>query len=168
MELWAIFILREACPFKNWLIVIVKGTSIMNFGKNPQHDFPKMRGGGSTAVWNFSENSSVLEGTGFPKCQTNPIIDNIWCQPPSYKLGFNTNWKNWRRKNPNFSKKASDDCSFARGVPFCCDPMEWRQERGRKKEMKDETTSRILCNQSWMTPCNPCFKLKELQAGRWC
>ena len=41
----------------------------MNFGeKNPQHDFPKMRGGGgSTAVWN-SENSSVFEGTGFPKC----------------------------------------------------------------------------------------------------
>ena len=37
----------------------------MNFGKNPQHDFPKMRGG-STAVWNFSENSSVFEGTGFP------------------------------------------------------------------------------------------------------
>ena len=39
----------------------------MNFGKNPQHDFPKMRGGGSTAIWNFSENSSVLVRTGFPK-----------------------------------------------------------------------------------------------------
>merc|ERR1711989_80236 len=25
-------------------------------------------GRGSTAVWNFSENSSVFEGTGFPKC----------------------------------------------------------------------------------------------------
>ena len=39
----------------------------MNFEKNPQHDFSKMRGGrGSTAVRNFSENSSVFEGTGFP------------------------------------------------------------------------------------------------------
>ena len=36
----------------------------MNFGKNMQHDFPKMRGR-STAVWNFSENSSVLVGTRF-------------------------------------------------------------------------------------------------------
>ena len=24
----------------------LKGTSVMNFGINPQHDFPKMRGGG--------------------------------------------------------------------------------------------------------------------------
>ena len=38
----------------------------MNFGKNPQHDFPKMRGG-STAVWNFSENSSGLGGLSFSK-----------------------------------------------------------------------------------------------------
>ena len=38
----------------------------MNFGKKLQYDFPKMRGG-SKAVWNFSENSSVLEGVGFPK-----------------------------------------------------------------------------------------------------
>ena len=38
----------------------------MNSGENPQHDLPKMRGG-STAVWNFSENSSVFEGTSFPK-----------------------------------------------------------------------------------------------------
>ena len=35
--------------------------------RNPQHDFPKMRGvEGLTAVWNFSENSSVLVGTSFP------------------------------------------------------------------------------------------------------
>ena len=33
--------------------------------KNLQHDFPKMRGG-SKAVWNFSENSSVLEWGCFP------------------------------------------------------------------------------------------------------
>ena len=42
----------------------------MNSEKNPQHDFPKMRGGGgggSKAVWNFSENSSVLERGSFPK-----------------------------------------------------------------------------------------------------
>ena len=41
-------------------------TSVMNFGENSQHDFPKMRGGESTAVWNFSENSSVLGGLSFP------------------------------------------------------------------------------------------------------
>ena len=39
----------------------------MNFEKNAQYDFPKMRGGGSTAVRNFSENSSVFDGTGFPE-----------------------------------------------------------------------------------------------------
>ena len=36
-------------------------TSAMNFRENPQYDFPKIRGVvGSKAVWNFSENSSVL------------------------------------------------------------------------------------------------------------
>ena len=50
------------------IFAIIDDTSIMNFGKNLQHDFPKskIRGGGSKAVWNFSENSSVLEGVGFP------------------------------------------------------------------------------------------------------
>ena len=40
----------------------------MYSGKKAQHDFPKMRGdgGGSKAVWNFSENSSVLEGECVP------------------------------------------------------------------------------------------------------
>ena len=42
--------------------------------KNPQHDFPKMRGGGgSKAVWNFSENSSVLEWGCFPKLDNNSV-----------------------------------------------------------------------------------------------
>ena len=48
------------------IFAIIKGTSVMSFGTNPQHDFPKMRGGGSKAVWNFSENSSVLERGCFP------------------------------------------------------------------------------------------------------
>ena len=34
--------------------------------RNPQYDFPKMRGGGSKAVWNFSGNSSVLETPSVP------------------------------------------------------------------------------------------------------
>ena len=34
--------------------------------KNLQYNFPKM-GGGSKVVWNFSENSSVLEEVGIPK-----------------------------------------------------------------------------------------------------
>ena len=38
----------------------------MNFGKNLQYDFLKMMGGGSKAVWNFFENSSILEGKGVP------------------------------------------------------------------------------------------------------
>ena len=44
----------------------------MNSRKNLQYNFPKMRGGGgvkafdSKAVWNFSENSSVLEMWGIP------------------------------------------------------------------------------------------------------
>ena len=53
--------------FKLQIFAIIDDTSVMNFGKNLQHNFPKMRGGeGSKAVWNFSENSSVLEGESFP------------------------------------------------------------------------------------------------------
>ena len=39
----------------------------MNFGKKIRNMiFRKWGGGGSTAVWNFSENSSVLGGLSFP------------------------------------------------------------------------------------------------------
>ena len=51
---------------------IIDDTSVMNFGKNLQYDFPKMRGGGSKAIWNFSENSSVLDVSGIPY----PMIQN--------------------------------------------------------------------------------------------
>ena len=40
------------------IFAIIDNTSVMNFGKNLQHNFPKMR---SKAVWNFSKNLSVLE-----------------------------------------------------------------------------------------------------------
>ena len=43
--------------------------------KNPQYDFPKMRGGGAKAVWNFSENSSVLEWGCFPKGTQEKLIE---------------------------------------------------------------------------------------------
>ena len=33
---------------------------------NLEYDFPKMRGGWSKAVWNFSENATVLVAPGFP------------------------------------------------------------------------------------------------------
>ena len=49
------------------IFAIIDDTSVMNFGKFLQYNFPKMSGGGSKAVWNFSENSSVLDGVGFPK-----------------------------------------------------------------------------------------------------
>ena len=39
----------------------------MNFRKNCNITFRKWAEGGSKAVWNFSENSSVLEGEGVPK-----------------------------------------------------------------------------------------------------
>ena len=49
------------------IFAIIDNTSVMNFRKKLQHNFPKMRGGGSKVVWNFSENSSVLEGESFPR-----------------------------------------------------------------------------------------------------
>ena len=42
-------------------------TFVAILSRNPQYDFPKMRWGGSKAVWNFSENSSVLETPSVPK-----------------------------------------------------------------------------------------------------
>ena len=49
------------------IFAIIDDTSVMNFRKKLQHNFPKMRGGGSKAVWNFSEDSFVLEGVSVPK-----------------------------------------------------------------------------------------------------
>ena len=50
------------------IFAIIDDTPVMNFGeKKLQYDFPKMRGGrGSKVLWNFSENSSVLELSGIP------------------------------------------------------------------------------------------------------
>ena len=43
------------------IFAIINGTLVMNSGKNLQYDFPKTRGGGgSKAIWNFSEKTSVL------------------------------------------------------------------------------------------------------------
>ena len=53
----------------------------MYSGKKAQHDFPKMRGGGLKAVWNFSKNSSLLEMPSFP----NSYLDTPLC--PSQKSG---------------------------------------------------------------------------------
>ena len=47
------------------IFAIIDDTSDLNFGKNLQHNFPKMRGE-SKAVWNFFENSSVLEEVDIP------------------------------------------------------------------------------------------------------
>ena len=41
-------------------------TFVTILSRKAQCNFPKMRGGGSKAVWNFSENLSVLDGVGFP------------------------------------------------------------------------------------------------------
>ena len=61
-----ISMIRGVQKFTLQIFAIINGTSVMNSGTNLQYDFPKMRGG-SKAVWNFSENSSVLEEVGFPK-----------------------------------------------------------------------------------------------------
>ena len=54
------------------IFAIINGTLVMNSGKNLQYNFPKTRGGGgSKAIWNFSENSSALEEVGFPKGKDN-------------------------------------------------------------------------------------------------
>ena len=52
--------------FKNIPYVWFSLYSLFSLIKNLQHDFPKMRGGGSMAVWNFSENLSVFDGLPFP------------------------------------------------------------------------------------------------------
>ena len=62
------------------IFAIIDDTSVMNFRKNLQHNFPKMRGEGSKAAWNFSKKSSVLEGVGFPKreFQASNSLPEIW------------------------------------------------------------------------------------------
>ena len=57
------------------IFAIIDDTLVMNFRKNLQYDFPKNEGGGgSKTVWNFSENSSVLEGKGVPYIDTVQMI----------------------------------------------------------------------------------------------
>ena len=41
-------------------------TFVAILSRNPQYDFPKIRGGGSKAVWNFSEVSSALVTPSVP------------------------------------------------------------------------------------------------------
>ena len=53
-------------------------TFVAILSRNLQYDFPKMRGG-SKAVWNFSENSSVLVVPSVPKDQTHSSdTDRHW------------------------------------------------------------------------------------------
>ena len=50
------------------IFAIINGTLVMNSGKNLQYNFPKTRGGGgSKAIWNFSEKTSVLVSSVVPK-----------------------------------------------------------------------------------------------------
>ena len=50
------------------IFAIINGTLVMNSGKNLQYNFPKTRGGGgSKAIWNFSEKTSVLVFPIVPK-----------------------------------------------------------------------------------------------------
>jgi len=58
--------LEKFQKFMLQIFAIINASSVMYSGKKAQHDFPKMRGGGSKAVWNFSKNSSLLEMPSFP------------------------------------------------------------------------------------------------------
>ena len=61
--------------------------NIFSGKKTIQYYFPKRMGGGSKAIWNFAENSSVLVTLGFPKHQplsvgrsvTNTFRFPDWC-----------------------------------------------------------------------------------------
>ena len=66
--------------------------------KNLQYNFPKMRGGGSKAVWNFSENSSILEGKGVPYSGRALVKTLPWGNPWAmkalqYSFGAQREWK---------------------------------------------------------------------------
>ena len=52
-------------------------TFVTILSRNPQHDFPKMRGGGSNAVWNLSENSSVLVSPSVPNPLKEPNLSML-------------------------------------------------------------------------------------------
>ena len=65
------------------IFAIIKGSSVMNFGKNPQHDFPKMRGGGQRPFGTF------------------PKIHPFWRGDASLRQG-------WQRKEKKREKKLSN------------------------------------------------------------
>ena len=60
------------------IFAIIDDTSVMNFRKKLQYSFPKNEGGGSMAVWNFSENSSVLEGECVPNLNVQIGLQHVF------------------------------------------------------------------------------------------
>ena len=60
--------LWKSCACISYYLALVPPCiySTISIIKKLQHNFPKMRGGGSKAVWNFSENSSDLVEPSFP------------------------------------------------------------------------------------------------------
>ena len=90
------------------IFAIIDDTSVMNFRKKLQHNFPKMRGGGggSKAVWNFSENSSVLEGECVPyNCYNCFKVANEEAQKRKNGLSDNLEaWKNFEEKRLDGSR----------------------------------------------------------------
>ena len=69
------------------IFAIIDDTSVMNFRKNCNITFRKW-GGGSKAVWNFSENSSVLEEVGIPYQQD---LINPWDSIHQWRCMYNYN-----------------------------------------------------------------------------
>ena len=71
-------------------------TFVAILSRNPQYDFPKMRGG-SKAVWNFSENSSVLETPSVPNFTFNRLC-SVQGRGPCYLKEKWTKKYTWHRK----------------------------------------------------------------------
>ena len=55
------------------IFAIIKGTSVMNFGTNPQHDFPKMRGRGQRPFGTFPKIHPFWEGDASLSCEISAI-----------------------------------------------------------------------------------------------
>ena len=74
------------------IFAILRGTSDMNFGKNPQHDFPKMRGGGQRPFGTFLKIHPFWKGEASLRkmwvkasvLKYNFCFLSFWCDTPGH------------------------------------------------------------------------------------
>ena len=63
------------------IFAIIDDTSVMNFRKNLQHNFPKMRGGGQRPFGTFPKIHPFLEEVGIPYLQLESNLDRLLFRP---------------------------------------------------------------------------------------